>query len=396
MLQTKELVADWVASVRRQVERYLDFEGPSGAEMVNNLDWTSPLSAIDFLRDVGKHYRIGTMLKKDAVSARLNSDAGISYTEFSYQILQGYDFLELYRSRGCVLQTGGSDQWGNLTSGIDLIRRAEGVAVHAIGTPLITDSDGRKFSKSEGTAVWLDPEQTSPYAFFQFWLNTSDADVIGRLKVFTFLSRAEIEDLGTSAAERPGLREAQRRLAWEATALVHGDAAADAARDASAALFGSGELEGIDEGTLASACGRAAPRDRRRRRPARRAAGRDRPREVERRTPGGRSRRAAPTSTTASSTTRRLVLGEGGPAPRPLRGALQARQADPGGGHLRLTSIPGVTPDPRKQRGSGATTRPSVSCKLRTGDVTRNVSSCQRDAADEDRVTSTPDSPPTA
>jgi tyrosyl-tRNA synthetase len=193
------------------------------------------------------------MLKKDAVSARLNSDAGISYTEFSYQILQGYDFLELYRSRGCVLQTGGSDQWGNLTSGIDLIRRAEGVAVHAIGTPLITDSDGRKFSKSEGTAVWLDPEETSPYAFFQFWLNTADADVVGRLQVFTFLSRGEIEALGLSVVDRPGLREAQRRLAWEVTALVHGDAAADAARDASAALFGTGDLAAIDEATLGAA-----------------------------------------------------------------------------------------------------------------------------------------------
>jgi tyrosyl-tRNA synthetase len=253
VLRTKDLIASWVAAVRDQVERFLDFEGPAAAEMVNNLDWTAPLSAIDFLRDIGKHYRIGTMLKKDAVAARLNSDAGISYTEFSYQILQGYDFLELYRSRGCVLQTGGSDQWGNLTSGIDLIRRVEGVAVHAIGTPLITDSDGRKFSKSEGTAVWLDPAETSPYAFFQFWLNTADADVVGRLKVFTFLSRQEIEGLGDASQQRPGLREAQRRLAWEVTALVHGDASADAARDASAALFGSGELTAIDASTLEAA-----------------------------------------------------------------------------------------------------------------------------------------------
>jgi tyrosyl-tRNA synthetase len=267
VLRTKELVATWVAALQEQVERFLDFDGPAAAEMVNNLDWTASLSAIDFLRDIGKHYRIGTMLKKDAVAARLNSDAGISYTEFSYQILQGYDFLELYRSRGCVLQTGGSDQWGNLTSGIDLIRRAEGVAVHAIGTPLITDSDGRKFSKSEGTAVWLDAASTSPYAFFQFWLNTADADVAGRLKVFTFLARSEIEALEASAAERPGLREAQRRLAWEVTALVHGDAAADAARDASAALFGTGDLSSIDAGTLEAALAElpqagAAPADR--------------------------------------------------------------------------------------------------------------------------------------
>jgi tyrosyl-tRNA synthetase len=252
-LQTRELVAEWVEALQAQVARFLDFEGDAAAEMVNNLDWTAPLSAIDFLRDIGRHYRIGTMLKKDAVAARLNSDAGISYTEFSYQILQGYDFLELYRTRGCVLQTGGSDQWGNLTSGIDLIRRSEGVAVHAIGTPLITDSEGRKFSKSEGTAVWLSPSETSPYAFFQFWLNSSDADVIGRLKVFTFLTRAEIEDLEVAIRERPGAREAQRRLAWEVTAITHGDEAADAARDAAAALFGTGDLGAIDESTLSAA-----------------------------------------------------------------------------------------------------------------------------------------------
>ncbi|GAA2754448.1 tyrosyl-tRNA synthetase [Amnibacterium kyonggiense] len=253
VLRTKDLVADWVARIQAQVAPFLDFEGPNAAELVNNLDWTAPLSAIDFLRDIGKHYRIGTMLKKDAVAARLNSDAGISYTEFSYQILQGYDFLELYRSRGCVLQTGGSDQWGNLTSGIDLIRRAEGVSVHAIGTPLITDSEGRKFSKSEGTAIWLDPSETSPYAFFQFWLNSADADVVPRLKVFTFLDREEIEALEVAVRERPGAREAQRRLAWEVTALVHGDAAAEAARAASAALFGSGDLAAVDAETLAAA-----------------------------------------------------------------------------------------------------------------------------------------------
>jgi tyrosyl-tRNA synthetase len=246
-------VAHWVDVIRAQVSRYLEFEGPAAARIVNNLDWTAGLSAIDFLRDIGKHYRIGTMLKKDAVSARLNSDAGISYTEFSYQILQGYDFLELYRTLGCTLQTGGSDQWGNLTSGIDLIKRAEGVSVHAIGTPLITDSDGRKFSKSEGTAVWLDPALTTPYAFFQFWLNSSDEDVIGRLKVFTFLSRAEIEELEAVTTERPGARAAQRRLAWEVTAMVHGDPAADAARDAGEALFGTGDLQGIDAATLAAA-----------------------------------------------------------------------------------------------------------------------------------------------
>ena len=252
-LNSRATVAEWVELLRAQVERYLDFEGPAAASIVNNLDWTEGLSAIDFLRDIGKHYRVGTMLKKDAVAARLNSDAGISYTEFSYQILQGFDFLELYRQYGCSLQTGGSDQWGNLTSGIDLIHRVEGVSVHAIGTPLITSSDGRKFSKSEGTAVWLDPGLTTPYAFFQFWLNTADADVVGRLKVFTFLTREEIGELERALAERPGAREAQRRLAWEVTATVHGDEAADAARDASAALFGTGDLARIDESTLAAA-----------------------------------------------------------------------------------------------------------------------------------------------
>jgi tyrosyl-tRNA synthetase len=252
-LNSRETVAAWVERLRDQVGRFLDFEGAAPARMVNNLDWTAGLSAIDFLRDIGKHYRVGTMLKKDAVAARLNSEAGISYTEFSYQILQGYDFLQLYRRHGCTLQTGGSDQWGNLTSGIDLIHRVEGVAVHAIGTPLITSSDGRKFSKSEGTAVWLDPESTTPYAFFQFWLNTTDADVVERLKVFTFLSREEIDVLEQSMRDRPGAREAQRRLAWEVTALVHGDEAADAARDASAALFGSGDLAALPPAMLEAA-----------------------------------------------------------------------------------------------------------------------------------------------
>jgi tyrosyl-tRNA synthetase len=252
-LNSRETVAAWVTALRGQVEKYLDFEGPAPARMVNNLDWTAPLSAIDFLRDIGKHYRVGTMLKKDAVSARLNSDAGISYTEFSYQILQGLDFLQLYRDYGCTVQTGGSDQWGNLTSGIDLIHRVEGVSVHAIGTPLITNSDGRKFSKSEGTAVWLDPGLTTPYAFYQFWLNQADADVIGRLKVFTFVTREEIETLEAAVRDRPFAREAQLRLAWDVTATVHGDDLADAARDASRALFGSGDLTTLDAGTLEAA-----------------------------------------------------------------------------------------------------------------------------------------------
>jgi tyrosyl-tRNA synthetase len=221
--------------------------------MVNNLDWTAPLSAIDFLRDIGKYYRVGTMLKKDAVSARLNSDAGISYTEFSYQILQGMDFLELYRSYDCVLQTGGSDQWGNLTSGTDLIHKAEGKTAHAIGTPLITNSDGTKFGKSEGNAIWLDASMTSPYAFYQFWLNTDDADVIDRIKVFTFLSRKDIEALAEQVATEPFKRAAQRTLAFEVTSLVHGVEATNAAIAASGALFGNGDIADLDATTLEAA-----------------------------------------------------------------------------------------------------------------------------------------------
>ena len=253
ILNTKETVNEWVGYLSSQISKFLSFEGVNAARMVNNLDWTAPMSAIDFLRDVGKYYRVGTMLKKDAVSARLNSEAGISYTEFSYQILQGMDFLELYRNYDCVLQTGGSDQWGNLTSGTDLIHRAEGKSVHAIGTPLITNSDGTKFGKSEGNAVWLDASMTSPYAFYQFWLNTDDADVIDRIKVFTFLTRAEIEELAQQVAEEPFKRAAQRRLALEVTSLVHGEAATEAAIAAAAALFGQGELAELDAATLEAA-----------------------------------------------------------------------------------------------------------------------------------------------
>jgi tyrosyl-tRNA synthetase len=252
-LNTHETVAEWVGYLRSQIEKFLSFEGANAARMVNNLDWTAPLSAIDFLREIGKYFRVGAMLKKDAVSARLNSEAGISYTEFSYQILQGLDFLELYRSYDCVLQTGGSDQWGNLTSGIDLIHRAEGKSVHAIGTPLITNSDGTKFGKSEGNAVWLDATMTSPYAFYQFWLNTDDADVIDRLKVFTFLSRAQIDELAEAVAAEPFKRAAQRTLAYEVTSLVHGTEATDAAIAAAAALFGQGELTELDAITLEQA-----------------------------------------------------------------------------------------------------------------------------------------------
>lgn len=252
-LNDRETVAEWVGYLQQQVSRFLSADGPNAVTLVNNLDWTAGLSAIDFLRDVGKYFRVGTMLKKDAVAARLNSDAGISYTEFSYQILQGYDFLELYRQHGCILQTGGSDQWGNLTSGTDLVHKAEGVSVHAIGTPLITNRDGTKFGKSEGNAIWLDAAMCSPYAMYQFWLNTDDADVVDRLKVFTFLSRDEIDDYARLVADEPFRRAAQRRLALEVTGLVHGEDAVRAAIAASHALFGQGDLAELDAATLRAA-----------------------------------------------------------------------------------------------------------------------------------------------
>ncbi|MFS0706365.1 tyrosine--tRNA ligase [Cellulomonas sp. 179-A 9B4 NHS] len=253
VLNTPETVAEWVGRLRAQIERFLDFEGPDAAVMVNNLDWTGGLSAIDFLRDVGKHYRLGTMLAKDTVARRLASEEGISFTEFSYQILQGLDYRELFRRHGCTLQTGGNDQWGNLLSGVDLIRKTERTPVHALTTPLITKADGTKFGKSEGGAVWLAPDMMTPYAFYQFWVNTDDADVVRYLKVFTFRSRAEIAELEESVASRPAAREAQRTLAHDVTALVHGTAAADAVVAASQALFGRGALEDLDADTFAAA-----------------------------------------------------------------------------------------------------------------------------------------------
>lgn len=253
VLNSRETVAEWVDSLGQQVSRYLSFEGENAARLVNNLDWTAPLSAIDFLREIGKYFRVGTMVKKDIVAKRLNSDEGISYTEFSYQILQGLDFLELYRQYDCKLQSGGSDQWGNLTSGTELIRKAEGASAHAIGTPLITNADGTKFGKSEGNAIWLNPEMCSPYTFYQFWLNQADADVVDRLKVFTFLSRAEIEEYARQVAEEPFKRAAQKRLAVEVTTLVHGAAATQGAIDASEALFGRGDLTALDESSLRGA-----------------------------------------------------------------------------------------------------------------------------------------------
>ncbi len=253
VLNSPEVVGGWVHKIRRQVERFLDFDAANAARIVNNLDWTAPMSAIEFLRDVGKHFRMGRMLAKETVSARLNSDEGLSFTEFSYQILQGMDYLELYRRYGCTLQTGGSDQWGNLISGTELIHKVEGVDVHALATPLITKADGTKFGKTESGTVWLDAELTSPYAFYQFWVNTDDRDVSHYLKVFSFRARAEIEALDTATRERPHAREAQRALAADVTTLVHGEVATASAIAASTALFGRGDLGEIDEPTLAAA-----------------------------------------------------------------------------------------------------------------------------------------------
>ena len=253
VLNTKETVAEWVERLRSQVSRFLDFEGDNPARIVNNLDWTGELTAIDFLREVGKHYRLGTMLAKETVARRLASEEGISFTEFSYQILQGFDFLELYRRHGCTLQTGGNDQWGNLLSGVELARKAEGATLHALTTPLITKADGTKFGKTEGGAVWLAPDMMTPYAFYQFWLNTDDADVVRFLKIFTFRSREEIAELEAAVAERPAAREAQRALAQDVTTLVHGEAALAAAVAASQALFGRGDLRELDAATLEAA-----------------------------------------------------------------------------------------------------------------------------------------------
>jgi len=252
-LNDPETVANWVERLKGQVSRFLSAEGENAVVVVNNLDWTKDMTAIEFLRDVGKYFRVGTMMKKDAVAARLNSETGISYTEFSYQILQGMDFLKLHELYGCMLQTGGSDQWGNLTSGTDLVHKALGKIVHAFGTPLITNSDGTKFGKSEGNAVWLDAELTSPWAMYQFWLNTDDRDVIDRLKVFTFLSRAEIEALEAETLASPHTRAAQKHLAREVTSLVHGVDETAKVEAAAAALFGKDSLESLDPGVFAQA-----------------------------------------------------------------------------------------------------------------------------------------------
>lgn len=253
-LNSPETVANWVERLRTQIQPFLSFEGENAATMVNNLDWTAGLSAIEFLRDIGKHFRVNRMLTKDSVARRLESQEGISYTEFSYQLLQGMDFLELYRRYGCVLQQGGSDQWGNLTAGIDLIHRMEPDAVvHALATPLMTKADGSKFGKSEGGAVWLDASMTTPYAFYQFWLNVDDRDVSRYMRILSFRSRTELEELEQVTEERPQARTAQRALAEELTTLVHGADQCAAVIAASKALFGQGDLTELDEATLSAA-----------------------------------------------------------------------------------------------------------------------------------------------
>ena len=252
-LNTTDVVAQWVDRIKKQLSKFMDFDSKTNpAVMVNNLDWTAPMSAIEFLRDIGKHFSVNQMLSKDAVSARLEKD-GISYTEFSYQVLQSMDYLELYRRHNCTLQIGGSDQWGNITAGLDLIRRVESGSAHALTVPLLTKADGTKFGKTAGGSVWLDPEMTSPYAFFQYWLNSDDKDVINFLKVFSFKSRLEIEALEKSHNENPGAREAHRELARELTSLVHSPEIAQRVEDAARALFGQGDLTELDEATLAGA-----------------------------------------------------------------------------------------------------------------------------------------------
>ncbi|MFR0557666.1 tyrosine--tRNA ligase [Pseudoscardovia radai] len=252
-LNPKEIVAGWVERLRTQISRFLSAEGDNAVKFVNNYDWTANMSVIDFLRDVGKNFRLGTMLAKETVARRLNSEEGISFTEFSYQVLQGNDFLHLFDEYGVVLETGGADQWGNLTSGLDLIRKVRGASVNVMTSPIITDSQGKKFGKSEGNAMWLDPTMLSPYKFYQFWFNQPDDQVVKLLKVFTFLPKDEIERLAGEVETNPGAREAQRTLAWEVTSYVHGEDATQQAIDAAAALFGRGELSGVDAATLESA-----------------------------------------------------------------------------------------------------------------------------------------------
>ena len=252
-LNEEKLVADWVSKIRRQVEKILDFKDKSvSAKLVNNLDWTKSVSALGLLRDIGKHFSVNQMLAKDSVATRL-STTGISYTEFSYQVLQAYDYLELFRRDQCKLQIGGSDQWGNIVAGLDLIRKVEGGSAHALTVPLLAKSDGSKFGKTASGAIWLDESMTSAYEFFQFWLNSDDADLPKLLKVFSMKDRAEIERLIETVKVNPGAREAHRELAREMTAMIHGQQMAKSVEEAAKALFGQGEIADLDLKTLDSA-----------------------------------------------------------------------------------------------------------------------------------------------
>jgi tyrosyl-tRNA synthetase len=252
-LNSSDTVSEWVGRIKEQVSVFLDFnKSKNPAKVVNNLDWTAPLSAIEFLRDIGKHFSVNQMLAKDSVASRLDA-GGISYTEFSYQVLQAFDFLELFRRNNCTLQIGGSDQWGNIVAGLDLIRKVEGGIAHALTVPLLTKSDGSKFGKTASGAIWLDPQMTSPYEFFQFWLNCDDADVPKLLKVFSMKEHAEIDALIETVQKDPGARAAHRELAREMTTLIHGKKACDMAESAAKALFGQGDISELDLATLDAA-----------------------------------------------------------------------------------------------------------------------------------------------
>ena len=252
-LNDEQVVAEWVSKIKKQLEKIIDFsDKKTGAVMANNLDWTKPVSALEFLRDIGKHFSVNQMLAKDSVANRL-ATAGISYTEFSYQVLQAFDFLELYRRHDCKLQIGGSDQWGNIVAGLDLIRKVEGGAAHALTVPLLAKADGSKFGKTAGGSIWLDPQMTSAYEFFQYWLNSDDADMPKLLKVFTMKSRAEIERLIETVKTNPGAREAHRELARELTTMIHGEQMAQKVELAAKALFGHSDISELDLATLDSA-----------------------------------------------------------------------------------------------------------------------------------------------
>ena len=252
-LNEEKIVAEWVSKIRKQVEKILDFKDKdTSAKLVNNLDWTNSISALELLRDIGKHFSVNQMLAKDSVATRLSS-SGISYTEFSYQVLQAYDYLELYRRDQCKLQIGGSDQWGNIVAGLDLIRKVDGGSAHALTVPLLAKSDGSKFGKTASGAIWLDESMTSAYEFFQFWLNSDDADMPKLLKVFSMKSKAEIEELIEKVKTNPGAREAHRELAREMTAMIHGQVMAKSVEEAAKALFGQAEIGDLDLKTLDSA-----------------------------------------------------------------------------------------------------------------------------------------------